>query len=713
MNSLKHTLLSEGGYYIHVALWITLALFSPYAPVVMALFVCESMYVLIKRPFLLALGFIVLLMIIIRIGMINDHVSRPVDMPMRGIITGVSDDKLTMKTDENQSFFVYGDQPFTVEPGWEVLIEGNVYKPDAKEIPHVFDYEKYLLAKNITASIYAESITVLNKHHDLRLWRHNVLSYIGKIYDGETEQFIKALVFGENEFSDEMNDVLRELNVAHLFALSGMHVGLIVLFLKGILRHLRLREDRVMKLTLIFLIVYAWLTGFRITMMRAILLYTGVFVLKQKHMAFSKLDVTVFTYLLFLLYNPFQLHMIGFQLSFLVVIVILLSKRLFEEKDMLTRIVGLSVLATAAALPILSASDDALNMGFILANMVFTPFLSCVLLPGTYIVLLAPMLSPVYEGLTDVFLYAVQSLKMMSFSVPVMLSKPWVKCMYWLVFLLMMMRIRTCATMFKRMGVLLVVIAMLSSMPRMIIGTRVIVFDVNQGDAIFIESDACAMLIDTGKDDDYDALLTFFSKEKISRLHALVLTHDHADHTGETSDLMGQMTVDQVFTNKKSTYPGTVLEEGDVLTCGDLRFLVVHGDMKSDNENNNSLVLYGRIGSENWLFASDIEAAAETLILNKGRLDVDVLKVAHHGSASSTSNAFLQAIDPSYAIVSLGKNNRYGMPDDDVMRRLSRVARVSRTDEDGSVMVYYLGWLDWNLKRTMREKSCLWKFKIP
>jgi len=713
MKSLKHTLLSEGGYYIHVALWITLALFSTYAPVVMVLFICESMYVLIKRPFLLALGFMLLFMMILRIGIINDSVSRPVDTPVRGIITGVDDDKLTLKTEGNQSFFVYGENLSTVEPGWEVIIEGNVYKPDAKQIPHVFDYEKYLLANNTKASIYAESITVLNKDHDLRLLRHDALSYVGKTYDGETKRFIKALVFGENEFSDETNNDLRELNVAHLFALSGMHVGLIVLFLRCVLRYLRLREDHVMYLTIFLLIVYAWLTGFKITMVRAIILYAGVFVLKQRHIMFSKLDITVFTYLVFLLYNPFQLHMIGFQLSFLVVIVILLSQRLFEDKNLLTRIIGLSVLATAAALPILSASNDALNMGFILANMVFTPFLSFLLLPCTYIVLLAPMLSPVYEGLTDVFLQTVRSLKMMSFSVPVMLSKPWIKCMYWLVFLVMMMHVRTYANMLKNLGVLFALTVMVSSMPGLSIATRVIVFDVNQGDAIFVESDACSMLIDTGEDDDYDSLLTFFSKEKISRLHALVLTHNHADHTGETSDLMGQMTIDRVFTNKKNTFPGTVLKEDDVLACGDLRFLVVHGDMKSDNENNNALVLYGRIGSENWLFASDIETAAETMILNKGRLDVDVLKVAHHGSSSSTSNAFLRAIDPTHAIVSVGKNNAYNMPADAVMNRLIEACRVYRTDEDGSVMVYYPGWCEWHIKRSMREKSYLWRLKIP
>jgi competence protein ComEC len=315
--------------------------------------------------------------------------------------------------------------------------------------------------------------------------------------------------------------------------------------------------------------------------------------------------------------------------------------------------------------------------------------------------------------MVETFLYAAAVVRDIDLSVPVLISGAGMACLYWSVFTGVMMRVKTTAMLYERMAILLFAVVVVSLLPAFCIGTRVMVFDVNQGDAVFIDDPSCTMLIDTGETDDYDSLITYFSVEKISHLDALVLTHAHDDHTGEADDLIRHLTIDRIFTNDDDTYPGTVLHTGDVLTCGDLRFSVIHGDMGSDNENDNSLVLLGEIGDETWLFAADIEHDAETAILEHGIAPVDVLKVAHHGSKTSSSPSFLEVINPKTAVVSVGKNNRYGMPDPYVMERLSKSSRVYRTDRDGTLMVRYLPGGVFSFRRTMREKSYPWNLKIP
>jgi competence protein ComEC len=225
--------------------------------------------------------------------------------------------------------------------------------------------------------------------------------------------------------------------------------------------------------------------------------------------------------------------------------------------------------------------------------------------------------------------------------------------------------------------------------------TKVTVFDVNQGDSIYIQSPQCKLLIDTGISDDYDTLIHYFKSKNIGSIDALILTHQHADHTGEAKDLIRVLKIQQIYTNRINdeipVEKQSVVGQGQTINCGNLFFEILNGNRDDKNENNNSLVLYTVINHETWLLAADIEAVVEIDLVQRYHFQVDHLKVAHHGSNTSSTKAFIDHFKPKHVYISVGRNY-YGMPDQDVLNRFSQANSIVYSTQDlGTIEVVYLG----------------------
>jgi competence protein ComEC len=245
--------------------------------------------------------------------------------------------------------------------------------------------------------------------------------------------------------------------------------------------------------------------------------------------------------------------------------------------------------------------------------------------------------------------------------------------------------------------------------------TRITVLDVGQGDAILVEgSRGSRLLVDGGPDPN--RLLVALDEHVAAwdrRIDAVVLTHPHEDHVAGLAVLLGRYRVGRVFEpGMRGRGPGYaawsarlkshgttagLLSTGDRFALDDVGFRVLWPDRTAvpreptdtgTGVNNVSIVLLGGIGDRRFLLAGDIEEEIDPILLARGLPHVDVLKVAHHGSRTSSTPAFLDAVAPSVAVVSAGAGNPYGHPAPGTIARLKgRVARVLRTDTDGSVEV--------------------------
>lgn len=233
---------------------------------------------------------------------------------------------------------------------------------------------------------------------------------------------------------------------------------------------------------------------------------------------------------------------------------------------------------------------------------------------------------------------------------------------------------------------------------------RVSFVDVGQGDAIFLQYRNSNVMIDTGKRISYIKLKRFLRKQKIKKIDKLVLTHPDADHIGSADFIISDFFVETIY---MTTYLHTTfeykellraiknyqvkrinVEEGTKISLGNLTLDTLAADATADTPNESSIILKLEYDDVKFLFTGDATAEVENKVGETYDIDVDVLKVAHHGSRSSSSNIFLKEATPEYAIISVGKWNRFGHPVDAVLRRLNKYSKqVLRTDLEGTVVI--------------------------
>lgn len=235
-------------------------------------------------------------------------------------------------------------------------------------------------------------------------------------------------------------------------------------------------------------------------------------------------------------------------------------------------------------------------------------------------------------------------------------------------------------------------------------GLTIHFLDVGQADCALLACDGNYMLIDGGNVEDGSLLVSYLQKQGVQELAAVVCSHAHEDHVGglpsalavfptkavyaPTRTYSSQCFDDFVYYADQQDITITIPSPGDTFSLGSARVTVL-GPVKSyADTNNTSLVLRIDYGSTSFLFTGDMEADAERDLLDAGKnLKVDVLKVGHHGSNTSSCYPFLYTVDPDYAVISVGTGNSYGHPHEEPMSRLEDAdVTIYRTDTMGAIV---------------------------
>mgnify|MGYP004535004273 CR=1 FL=1 len=239
--------------------------------------------------------------------------------------------------------------------------------------------------------------------------------------------------------------------------------------------------------------------------------------------------------------------------------------------------------------------------------------------------------------------------------------------------------------------------------------------DVGQGDSIFLRSpNGKTMLVDAGTPDSFESIQNVLSEEGVTKLDVVVMTHPHSDHMGSMKRVIDNYDIgtfympDAVNTTSSFDRMLSALEKKKVKTKviwgsakttinwdGDVEVRVlspIKGADYQDNLNDMSVVIKVTYGETSLLLTGDAESYAEELMIasEKELLQADVLKIGHHGSSTSSSQAFLDAVQPKAVVISLGKNNDYGHPHRETMQRLKKLGtEIYRTDELGTVRMLF------------------------
>lgn len=230
--------------------------------------------------------------------------------------------------------------------------------------------------------------------------------------------------------------------------------------------------------------------------------------------------------------------------------------------------------------------------------------------------------------------------------------------------------------------------------------------DVGQGDAALVKCGDAAMLIDAGENDKGTLVQNYIRKQGIKSLDYLIVTHPHSDHCGGADVIVTKYDIDTIIMPNYAAdtasyrdviqaldgknYRVTEPVAGDVYKLGDAEFTIVapnSGDY-GDNANNYSVGILLEHGGNKFLFTGDAEEEAEEDIAANGMdISADVLKIGHHGSRTSSSKEFMDAVSPEYAVISCGEDNEYGHPHAATLNTLRGMGvKVFRTDEQGSLI---------------------------
>jgi len=284
-------------------------------------------------------------------------------------------------------------------------------------------------------------------------------------------------------------------------------------------------------------------------------------------------------------------------------------------------------------------------------------------------------------------------------------------CSFLILFIYMLMTFIIFKTQkFKNLIVFFIMLLIHNNINYLNSNVYVTVLDVGQGDSLLIRLpyNKGNILIDTGGIINYktnentnitdNILIPYFKAEGISKIDLLILTHGDYDHMGEAINLVENFKVEKVIFNcgefneleqdlikvldkKKIPYYSCIKE----LNIADNKLYFLN-NKDYGNENDNSSVIYIELNKHKFLFMGDAGVEVEEDLIEKYDLkDIDILKVGHHGSRTSSSKEFIDEITPKYSIISVGKNNQYGHPTDVVLENLED-SKIYRTDKDGSIM---------------------------
>lgn len=226
--------------------------------------------------------------------------------------------------------------------------------------------------------------------------------------------------------------------------------------------------------------------------------------------------------------------------------------------------------------------------------------------------------------------------------------------------------------------------------------------DVGQADSILIENNEEYVLVDAGDYADGEKLVAYFKSLGIQKFKYVIGTHAHEDHIGGMADVINNFSVEHFYMPDVVTTTRSFEDLLDSLkkmkvtfetpkidsnfTMNDTKFTVLYIGKDTTDLNNTSIVLKVEYKNTSYLLMSDAPNMIEREILDKN-IKSDVLKVGHHGSQYSTSAVFLKKVDPSLAVISVGKDNSYGHPKNITLQKLNKLnIKTYRTDQNGTII---------------------------
>ena len=609
--------------------------------------------------------------------------------------------KITLKAKEDIIVTYYYEsieEIRNLKLGLKIEVIGTLKEAYSNTIPNTFNYKNYLENKKIyylfTAkeiNIVESNISILYKVKNYLINRCNKIDKLG---------YIKSLVLGIKDIDDDIDNIYKVNGIMHLFAISGMHISLLSNILLKIFKKIFKNKDLVMITIIIFLILYSLLIGFTPSVTRSLFMYILLTINKRFNLNMSNLKVLIFIIIIMLIINPFYIYDIGFLYSTSTSLGLIIYSKSINSSNKIISLFKISLIANIFSLPITINNNYQINLLTLIINIITVPLVSYIIYPLCLITLFLPFIYFILK--ISIIILEILSKFFYNIKLFIIIMPKMNNILIIIYYLILFLIIKYNKLLFK---FTLLSILIFNKYNHLLDNNTYIYFlDVGQGDSSLIvtKNYKDIVLVDTGGvyNNYYsiENIITFLKSIGISRIDKLILTHGDYDHMGYSNYLITNFKVKNVIFNN-DTYNELELSLINLLDKQNIPYyrnikelnigynkLYFLNNTIYDNENDNSNILYTKINKYKILFMGDASIKVEEDLLKKYNIkDIDILKVGHHGSKTSSSKNFIDYINPKYSIISVGKNNLFNHPNKEVLTNLS-ISNIYRTDINGSVM---------------------------
>lgn len=588
------------------------------------------------------------------------------DSVISGRIININEKNIILKTDDTK-VIVYGD--FTgYNIGDELEIEVEYFEISKPTNDNAFNYKNYLYSQGITNTASIKRLLNYSAHESITQKLYERLSG-----DSNVDSYAKMFILGSKEaMVDEDYQRLTNLSIIHLFALSGLHINMLIDMLKKILCFV-IPENIAKYIVLLLVGIYVFIIPFNVSFVRAylVMLLNGLF---GRYL--NKLDSLAIVTVLMLVINPYIIYSMSFIFSYFLYFIILL----------LNKIKYFNFMVYLGSLPIILFIQYRINVLALLLGIVLVPMVK-LLYQSIWLYII---LGKWFYGIVAIIIYFLNNIIVFCdrFSFFINYEKPtlFFVLAYYFIYFKIILRLNIKLKIKREILLLFSLVIMYCLHPYYNVIGRVVMIDVGQGDCFLIQQpfNKGNILIDTGgiqnRDLASDTLIPYLHSIGIYKLDYVFISHDDFDHCGSYDSLEKQITIEQTITNYIPK-----LEIGDVV------IEMLDDGVSSEDKNDESLVIKATINNLVYLFMGDASSEVEKRLIEKyPNLRADVLKVSHHGSNTGTCSEFLDLIRPKIALVSCGKNNRYNHPHDEVITRLNDYGvKIYRSDLMGMVKIIF------------------------
>lgn len=689
---------------------------------------------------------VILICLIISIGYVSileNKYSKISDMPIKEMVTITSDIQekeykkvctakivksnkkilINIKMSQNIPSIKYGDS---------LYIEGEFKQPEEARNYKGYNYKQYLKTKKIIGTVELEKAKILKSSNGSFI--HNIQKYIrdtinGILTDEEGNLLLAILLGDKDKLSEDIQESFKTSNLSHMLAVSGAHVSYIILGLTYVLQNSIIGKKNGKIVCIIFLLFFMAITNFtpsvtRACIMAILTLFSGI--IYRKSDVYTNISVAA---LITLIFNPYSLLDLGFQLSYGGTIGIIIFIKRIQEKKSNSKVINyikqmalVSVYANIIIIPIMMYHFNTVSLTFIISNIMASPILGIIVITGFLFIIASITVKPLtrliaifIKPILSILIKISQICSKLPFS-SILVVTPYIfnVISYYAIILycIKSKKNNKCKIIICLLIVLILINFIIYIFPQKL---RIFFIDVGQGDStLIITPDKKTVLIDGGGSDSFDVgekvLLPYLLDRRILKIDYVLISHFDTDHCGGILTIMEKVKVKNIIISEQAEHSENYerfkklminkkirlieVKKGDKIKIGrysEFKILFPPSRLLSENPlNNNSIVAQFNYNNFKMLFTGDIEKLAEQQILKteKAEIRADILKVAHHGSKTSSIPEFIKAVRPKIALIGVGKNNTFGHPNQQTIKNLENIkCRIYRTDLQGEIII--------------------------